>query len=196
MNVILITLLSGCLATPPEQTENLCRIFKEKPKWYWAMQRTEHRWKVPMSVVMAIMHQESRFRADAKPPRRYLLGFIPWFRPSNAYGYSQALDGTWEGYQRATGRWGADRDDFNDAADFMGWYAAQARQKARIPSNDSYALYLAYHEGIGGYLRKTYLKKDWLTGVARKVAYRAIKYHNQLKACQSYLKSKPWYRFW
>lgn len=119
--MILIVLLSGCLASTPRQTQNICQIFKNRPKWYWAADRVEQRWKVPIAVQMAIIHQESRFVADAKPPRKYLLGVIPWVRPSNAYGYSQALNGTWDLYKKSTGRWSADRDNLEDAVDFIGW---------------------------------------------------------------------------
>lgn len=194
--MILIVLLSGCLASTPRQTKNICQIFKNRPKWYWAADRAEKRWKIPVAVQMAIIHQESRFVADAKPARKYILGVIPWFRPSNAYGYSQALNGTWDRYKKATGRWSADRDKFEDAVDFIGWYANQAHKRAGIARNDTYSLYLAYHEGVGGYMRKTYKRKPWLVQVSRKVAYRAIDYHQQLNLCRKYLKTKPWYRFW
>jgi hypothetical protein len=53
------------------------------------------------------MHQESRFVADAKPPRPWLFGIIPWFRNSSAYGYPQAQDSTWDWYLREAGSWSA-----------------------------------------------------------------------------------------
>ena len=40
---------------------------------------------------MSFVYQESSFKADARPEREKILGFIPWFRPSSAVGYSQAL---------------------------------------------------------------------------------------------------------
>ena len=61
---------------------------------------------------MATIYTESSFRHNAKPPRKWYLGFIPGKRASSAYGYSQALDGTWDRYQKETGRWGASRTDF------------------------------------------------------------------------------------
>jgi len=51
---------------------------------------------------MAIIRQESSFQADAQPPRSRILWIIPGPRPSSAYGYSQALDGTWDWYRQAT----------------------------------------------------------------------------------------------
>jgi hypothetical protein len=137
--------------------------------------------------MMAIMHQESRFRAKAKPPRRVFLGFIPGPRPSDAYGYSQAKASTWEWYQKSTGDRGADRDDFADAITFIGWYNYQSYKRNGIPRSDTYRLYLAYHEGHGGYGRGSYRNKDWLQTVAGKVERQAQSYRQQLAGCEKEL---------
>jgi hypothetical protein len=133
---------------------------------------------------MAIIHQESKFNARARPPRRKLLWIIPWKRPSSAYGYTQALHSTWSYYKKNGGGWLASRKSFSDGVDFIGWYANQAYIKARIPRTDAYLLYLAYHEGIGGYQRRTYLRKSWLIQVARKVRMRSQIYAMQLNSCK------------
>jgi hypothetical protein len=44
-------------------------------------------------------------------------------------------------------------------------------------------LYLAYHEGYGGYKRGSFKDKDWLKDTARKVKYNAVRYKRQLKNC-------------
>ena len=80
---------------------------------------------MPVPVLMATLRKEFGFQHNAKPPRTWLLGFIPWKRVSTAYGYSQALDATWAQYQRETGNESADRTDFADAVDFVGWYDAK-----------------------------------------------------------------------
>ena len=49
---------------------------------------------------MAFILQESSYIQGAKPERTKLLGFIPWKRKSSAFGYAQALDGTWERYKK------------------------------------------------------------------------------------------------
>jgi hypothetical protein len=181
---IALLFLSGCAIMPPPRNVNhICHIFKQYPRWYRDTKSVERRWRVPVHVQMAIVHQESKFDGAARPPRRKLLWVIPWSRPTTAYGYSQALDGTWSIYQRSRWRWGASRDSFGDAVDFIGWYANQAYKKARIPRNDPYRLYLAYHEGIGGYTRKTYLRKPWLIQVAHKVSARSALYRAQLQRC-------------
>jgi hypothetical protein len=191
-----VLILGGCATPRPDNVNDVCEIFKQYPKWYWATKDVETRWRVPIAVQMAIMHQESRFSAIAKPPRTKLLWIIPWKRPSTAYGYTQALDSTWSHYKKDSGKYFVSRDNFEDAADFVGWYGYRAYKKAGISRNDAERLYLAYHEGVGGYQRKTNLSKPWLISVAKKVKRQAARYQAQLNRCQSSLGSKPWWRFW
>ncbi|MDF1677073.1 MAG: transglycosylase SLT domain-containing protein [Legionellaceae bacterium] len=184
--------LSGCATTPPRHVNNICSVFKQHPEWYADTKAAEKRWHVPQTTQMAIIHQESKFNARAKPERTKLLWVIPWTRPSSAYGYAQVLDTTWSGYKRSTGRMFASRSNFADAADFIGWYANQARARAGISPHNTKALYLAYHEGIGGYQRGTYWRKRWLVQVARKVETRAKIYEAQLSRCEATVKRKAW----
>lgn len=186
-----LTLVS-CVSKPPTDVNNICNIFKQYPQWYRDAKDVERRWKVSVPVQMAIIHQESKFDAHARPGRKKLLWIIPWSRPSSAYGYTQALKSTWQLYKQSNGGLFSSRDDFGDGVDFVGWYANQAYVKARIPRSDAYNLYLAYHEGIGGYQRKTYLRKPWLMGVARKVRAKSQIYAMQLNSCQGSLKSRSW----
>ena len=179
-------LLSGCATTSlaPEEKDNICAIFRAHREWYESARKSSERWGVPIPVLMAIIHQESSFISDAKPPRTSCLWVLPGPRPSSAYGYAQASDETWEEYQKSTGNTGADRDSFDDAVDFVGWYCDLSFRRCRIPKEDAYRLYLAYHEGHGGYNRKTYLRKKWLAPVARKVRARANTYRRQLDSCE------------
>ena len=192
--VLMATGLIGCAAHPPLNMENSCSIFYEKRGWYRDAARSQRRWGVPVGVQLAIVHQESRFVHDAKPPRRRILWIIPGPRPSSAVGYAQATKETWSDYIRATGHRGADRDDFEDAVDFIGWYGEQSRKRCGIDKADAYELYLAYHEGHSGYRKKTYLAKPWLMAVARKVKARAIRYQGQLATCEKRLKRRWWQR--
>ena len=184
---------TSCTKPPPRHANNICSIFIQYPSWYWASQKTQREWGVPIPVQMAIIHQESRFTADAKPPRTKLLWIIPWKRPSTSYGYTQALKTTWDNYQKHQGK-RRNRDEFSDATDFIGWYSQTAYDRAAIPKNDALRLYLAYHEGVGGYMRKTYLQKQWLINVAKKVDRNSALFTRQLQACESILAKKPWYR--
>ena len=180
----LVLLLDGCATAPPSTTKNLCQIFDEKSDWYEATLQTQKKWGVPIAVQMAILRHESAFVADARPPREWFLGFIPLGRPSTAYGYSQALDGTWEQYQQRADQDGADRDEFEDAVDFVGWYTRQSSRELGISGTDAYRQYLAYHEGQGGVRKGTYRQKPWLMGVAKQVANTAKQYDRQLNGCR------------
>lgn len=182
--LMMVFLLASCVNRPPANVDNICSVFNQYPRWYNDALDVERRWRVPIPVQMAIIHQESKFNAQAAPQRKKLLWIIPWSRPSTAYGYAQALNGTWALYKRTNGSFWTSREDFTAAVDFIGWYANQANRRARIERNDAYRLYLAYHEGVGGYLQKTYLRKPWLILVARKVQLRALIYKNQLAQCK------------
>jgi len=152
------------------------------------------KWGVPVHVQLAIIYQESRFVHDAKPPRKKLLWVIPWTRMSSAYGYGQIKDSTWDWYLKSTGNRWADRDEFEDVVDFIGWYGSVSHRKLGISKWDAYNQYLAYHEGHGGFKRKSYKKKAWLMKVARKVDNRAKSYHTQLSKCEDSL-DKGWWPF-
>jgi hypothetical protein len=180
--LLAILLLTGCATAPqPHHTENLARIFEQYPDWYQDAKKSEQKWGVPVATQMAIINQESSFSARAKPPRKKLLWIIPWKRPSSAYGYSQALNGTWSDYCCNIGK-NAKRHEFAAATDFIGWYGSRANKKAGIQLNDTYRLYLAYHEGIGGFQSRSYWKKPWLIKVAQKVSTRADVYQKQLES--------------
>ena len=187
-----VSALSSC-ASQPENVEDICAIFEEKGRWYKAAKKSEERWGTPVHVQLAIIRQESTFKFDAKPPRTRLLGFIPWTRPSDAYGYAQALESTWAWYQEDTGRRGADRDDFDDAIDFVGWYTHQSQTIAGISKWDPYNQYLAYHEGQTGWLEKSYRFKTKLRGIARSVDYRAREWGAQLRRCEDDLDGGWWF---
>jgi hypothetical protein len=190
-----VVLLSACTTSPPKNQDNLCEIFREKDDWYQDAADSRANWQSPIPVMMAIMHQESRFQQKAKPPRSRILWIFPGPRASDAYGYSQAKDATWKWYIKSSGNYGADRDDFADAIDFIGWYNHTSAARSKIKSDDPYHLYLAYHEGHGGFNRRSFNKKPWLKTVAKKVSARSRRYAAQLAACEEELKS-PWWKFW
>ncbi|TXS95594.1 hypothetical protein FV139_06865 [Parahaliea maris] len=185
--------LGGCATSTPDNVDNICSIFREKDDWYEDAADARDEWGSPIPVMMAIMHQESKFVAKAKPPRKKIFGFIPGPRPSDSYGYSQALGSTWKSYKRDAGRYGADRDDFADAIDFIGWYNHQSWKRSGISRDDAYHLYLAYHEGHSGYNRGSYRSKGWLQGVAAKVNRRAASYSSQLASCEEDLQDDGWF---
>ena len=180
---LLILTISCASNSPPSTTTDVCKIFKERYSWYKAAKKTEKRWKVPVYVSMAIIKQESSFIADARPGRTKLLGFIPWKRVTSARGYAQAVDGTWEMYLDDRGGWFVSRNDFEDSVDFVGWYNYTTHKQLGISLTNARALYLAYHEGISGYSRKSYKSKTSLKSAANKVQQKATLYKKQLKKC-------------
>jgi len=186
--------LAACASGPPKHLNDGCKIFHEKDGWYEAAHDSFKKWGVPVHVQLAIIYQESRFRSQAEAPDDTLLGFIPWGQVTTAYGYAQVLDSTWDWYKKSTGNWGADRDDFGDATDFIGWYGNVSHKKLGISKWDAYNQYLAYHEGQGGWHRKTYNRKPWLIKVAKKVQRRAARYAAQLRRCKDDLDDGSW--FW
>jgi len=185
--LIIVLLLASCgggQSSAPRDLDNACTILKQRPEYYKAFRKVERKWGVPIHVQMATIYQESKFVADARTPFKYVLGVIPMGRQSSAYGYSQALDATWDEYRRAENRRTAKRDRIRDASDFMGWYMTQSKDRNGIPLTDARNQYLAYHEGHTGFSRQTYNRKAWLVAVAGKVDARSAMYREQISSCR------------
>ena len=182
-----VLVLAGCssrYSSAPQQMENACSVLKQRPKFSRAFRSSEQKWGVPIHVMMATIHQESKFIKNAKTPRKYFLGIIPRGRVSSAYGYAQALDGTWNEYRQKTGRRWAQRSNIQDASDFIGWYMTTSKRRNGVSLSDARNQYLNYHEGHSGYARGSYKNKRWLMLVADKVAKRAAQYRTQLRQCR------------
>lgn len=178
----------GCATTTskPNNVDNVCDIFRENPRWYKSAKKSVQKWGGNIQLPMAIIYQESTFRRKARPERSKILGFIPGKRPSNAYGYAQALKGTWGEYEKAVGR-NKSRDNFGDAFDFVQWYIHQSHVRNGVSKWDYDGHYLNYHEGQGGYSRGTHLKKQWLLNTAARVDRRAVRFGSQLSSCKTEL---------
>lgn len=183
--LLFLVILGSCArnSSPPIQQDNACSILEQRSGWLNSLQKAEATWGAPVHVQMAIIWKESNFRARAKTRKVYFLGSIPRGRVSSAFGYSQALDGTWEEYQDRTNSRGARRSNFRDSTDFIGWYMQGSNQRVGIAMDDAYNQYLAYHEGRAGFSRGTYRQKDWLVNVAQQVRSRAAQYEDQLQYC-------------
>lgn len=190
---LLAILISSCVSSRPNNVDNICSIFDGRRSWYKAAKSAEQRWGSPISVSMAIIYQESSFKARAKPERNRFLWIFPGARPSSAFGYAQALDSTWEDYERRSGNRRASRSDFSDAVDFVAWYNANSTRISGISKADARGLYFAYHEGNGGYQRGTYREKQWLLDAASRVQSNSNKFAIQLDACRSEL-DKNWFQ--
>jgi hypothetical protein len=185
---LLLMFLASCGGggsySAPRQLDDACAIVRERPQYLRAMQTTERRWGIPVHVQMATIYQESKFIGNARTPHTFALGVIPMGRQSTAYGYSQALNATWEEYQNSAGGRRSTRDDIRDATDFMGWYMDQSTQRLGISKTDAASQYLAYHEGRTGFANQSYLAKPWLVEVAARVGARSEMYREQLQYCR------------
>ena len=190
-----IVFLSGCFSSPAREVSNICHLLDEEVSWYRHAKATEKKYGAPSHIILAIMYQESRFDSDARPPREKLFGVIPWLRPSSAYGFAQAKDNTWDWYKLKSGNSDADRDDFDDAIDFVGWYISQSEKLSKIKKTDAYNQYLAFHEGHGGFNNGSFKQKTWLLDIAKKVDQNAKKYKKQLDQCRDQLDSNRVWRF-
>lgn len=182
---------------PPANPENICEIFREHTVWYDYARASEEKWGTPIATQLAFVYYESSFRSHARPPRTRLWGLIPWKRPTTAYGYAQALDPAWGEYLVANdASWRTVRTDMQYALDFVGWYNHLSNRQLGIPFSSPRQLYLAYHEGRGGYARRSYEQKPAIQSLAQRVQNRAFRYDNQLKQCEAEFQCWRWYQFW
>ncbi|NKB97280.1 MAG: hypothetical protein GKR90_02100 [Pseudomonadales bacterium] len=177
-----VVALGSCTANPPNRTNDVCAVFEQKSGWLKAARKAERKWGMPVHIGMAFVNRESSYVANAKPPRRRLLGLVPWTRLSSAYGYAQATDEAWTDYEKETDRWFTDRDNFSDAMDFVGWYNHRTHKALGIAKSDVFRLYLAYYTGLSGY-RKGHWRSERIQGYARKVQQQSKEYARQLQRC-------------
>jgi len=178
IHFVLVALIALCgtftnpvKATAASDIENACTIMQERASWHGAAKAAAQKWNVPMPAILAVIHQESRFKATAAA------------RHSSAYGFAQVLDGTWNWYRKANKTKTADRTSFADSADFIGWYMAHAEERIGLPTHDVASHYLVYHEGHVGYRSGRWQAKPRLMNVAEKVARIASRYEEQLRGC-------------
>ena len=183
-NKIIITffLLISC-SSIPQNTSNSCSIFDERYLWYKHSKKVEQKWGTPIYIQLAIIKMESDFDWLAKPPRQKLFKIIPFKRPSSSFGYSQAVKGTWEQYKNETGNKLATRARFKDSVDFIGWYTNKTNYILKIPLQDAFHQYIAYHEGWGNY--KNYKKNKKVIGYAKKVEKQSKIYKKQFSKCSN-----------
>ncbi len=187
-SLLFVVLLVGCSKSVDLEGVNLqngCQIIQKVPQWDKYLKQTQKKWGVPPGLVLAIIYQESTFNPDAKNSS------------SSAYGYAQVINGTWTEYKRSVDK-DASRSDFDDSADFIGWYLSNIKNKDKLAWSNSANLYMAYMLGEAGY--KSFItgngtaqqKKSWVAKykIAQKVASNARNYNKQLINCKVENKSK------
>jgi len=181
----LLLALQSCTTVKkqPSNVTDICEIFKEKRSWKKWAKRAYKKYGTPPYIALAFINQESSFKSHARPPPRTFFG-IKIGRRSSAFGYSQAKTDTWEWYKEKANVKNVRRTSFKDSVYFIGWYNQMSYELNNIALNDTFNLYLAYHEGHGGHSNGTFMSKKWLLAVAKKVERLANTYQRQMRRCR------------
>jgi len=190
----IIFFLTSC-SSIPKHPQNICKIFGQNYLWYNSIKKSSDTYGAPIHIILAFVNKESGFNRWAKPKRKKLFKIIPYKRPSSSFGYSQAVNKTWELYQTETNNPLALRMRFEDSVMFVGWYIKKSNKINKIPLNDSYRQYLNYYLGWGNYAKKTYKTDKKAIIFAKKVEEQAKIYKTQLKECQKSLDRKKYIIF-
>ena len=158
----------------PSDIDNLCVIFAERPDWRAAAEAASAKWGASVPMILAMMRRESGLNGNAMARPGDMAG---------PYGYAQAIQSTWAWYQKSTGATGARRENFADAADFVGWYMQQTAKQNKVALNDAVGQYLAYNLGHGGFSRRGWEQKPGALAAAHKVEAFAQAYAQQAQGC-------------
>ncbi len=191
---IFLVFLSSC-SSIPKNTKNACDIFSENYLWYKHAKKSSEMYGAPIDIILAFVKKESGFNRWAKPKRKRLFKIIPYKRPSSSFGYSQAVNKTWELYKNQTKNPLALRTRFKDSVLFIGWYMKKTKEINKIPLNDSYRQYLNYYLGWNGYENKVYKSDKKSIIFAKSVEKQSKLYKNQLRKCQKDLDKKKYIIF-
>ena len=187
--LILLFFLTSC-SSVPKYPQNACKIFGQKYLWYKSTKKSSDTYGAPIHIILAFVNKESGFNRWAKPKRKKLFKILPYKRPSSSFGYSQAVNKTWELYKTETNNPLALRTRFKDSVMFIGWYMSKTKKINKISLNDSYRQYLNYYLGWGNYAKKTYKTDKKAIIYAKKVQEQSKIYKNQLIECQKNLNNK------
>lgn len=152
-------------------SNSICQVIKVHPSWYKDAKAVQKKYGVPVYVQLAIIHEESHFKANARNPH------------SSAFGYAQAVNQIWTTYKASSGNSKDVRNNFADATKFIGWYAQRMHKQINVSPKSAYELYLAYHDGAGGYLSDMHKKYDSTKRLADHVQQVAGQYKEALIAC-------------
>ena len=187
--LILLFFITAC-SSVPKYPQNACKIFGQKYLWYKSAKKSSDTYGVPIHIILAFVNKESGFNRWAKPKRNKLFKIVPYKRPSSSFGYSQAVNKTWELYKTETNNPLAIRTRFKDSVMFIGWYMNKSKKINKIPLNDAYRQYLNYYLGWGNYAKKVYNTDKKAIIYAKSVQKQSKIYKNQLKECQKNLNNK------
>ena len=182
----IIIFVTSC-SSIPKYPQNACKIFGENYLWYKSIKKSSDKYNAPIHIILAFVNKESGFNRWAKPKRTKLFKVIPYKRPSSSFGYSQAVNKTWELYKTETDNPLALRSRFKDSVMFIGWYISKTHKINKVPLNDPYRQYLNYYLGWGSYAKKKYKTDKNSIIFAKKVEKQSKIYKNQLQECKKSL---------
>ena len=178
--------LASC-SSIPKHPANACKIFSEKYLWYKHIKQSSETYGAPVHIILAFVNKESGFNRWAKPKRTKLFKVVPYKRPSSSFGYSQAVNKTWELYKTETNSPLALRTRFKDSVMFIGWYMQKTNKINKIPLSDPYRQYLNYYLGWGSYKNEAYKTDKKAVIFAKSVEKKSKVYKNQLRECKKSL---------
>jgi len=185
--IFLLFCLTAC-SSVPKYPQNACKIFSEKYFYLKYSRAASKKWGVPISSILAVINKESGFQRFAKPKRKRIFKIIPYRRPSSSFGFSQAVNKTWELYKSENKKPTALRISFKNSSDFIGWYFWKTNKINKISFTDTRNMYLNYYLGWGAYKNKAYQKDKKSIIFAKSVEKQAKIYKNQIQECKSILK--------
>jgi hypothetical protein len=183
---IVFFILASC-SSIPKYPQNACKIFGQNYLWYKSAKKSSEKYGAPVHIILAFVNKESGFNRWAKPKRKKLFKIVPYKRPSSSFGYSQAVNKTWELYKKETDNPLALRTRFRDSVFFIGWYINKTNKINKISLDDSYRQYLNYYLGWGGYAKKNYKTDTKAIIFAKNVEKQSKIYKKQLLGCQKSL---------
>jgi hypothetical protein len=189
--LVLFSFIASC-SSVPKYPQNACKIFGENYLWYKSAKKSSETYGAPIHIILSFVNKESGFNRWAKPKRKKLFKIIPYKRPSSSFGYSQAVNKTWDLYKQETNNQLALRTRFKDSVMFIGWYIKKTNKINKVPLNDSYRQYLNYYLGWGNYAKKVYKTDKNSILYAKSVEKQSKIYKNQLKVCQKSLNRKKY----
>ncbi len=185
--LIIFFFIASC-SSVPKYPQDACKIFGEKYFYLKYTRAASKKWGVPISTILAVINKESGFKRFAKPPRHKLFKIIPYRRPSSSFGFSQAINKTWELYKKENNKPTALRISYRSSSDFVGWYFWKANKINKVSLSNTRDLYLNYYLGFSAYKNKAYRTDKKAIIFAMSVEKQAKVYKNQLRECKSILK--------
>ena len=174
----------------PKYPQNACKIFGQKYLWFKSAKKSSETYGAPIHIILAIVYKESGFMRYAKPPRKKYFKLPIGKRESSSFGYSQAINASWEKFQDETNKPLALRTRFVDSVLFIGWYMKKTNKINKIPLNDAYRQYLNYYLGQTAYANKAYKTNKKAIIYAKSVEKQSKIYKSQLRECQKSLDNK------